>query len=146
MTAIYHITQIKNIPKIIAADGLWSDRRLADSGGEHVVIGYDHVKLRRLNDISVTCHPGTTVGDFVPFYFCPRSIMLFVIEKKSAELAYKGGQREVVHLVSSVEAAMRVGKSVAFTTTNAGAYYTIFHSDISQLDRLLDWGAINATL
>jgi hypothetical protein len=36
------------------------------------------IKQRRLA-LPVTCHPDDHVGDHVPFYFCPRSIMLFVI-------------------------------------------------------------------
>jgi hypothetical protein len=37
------------------------------------------IKRRRIEQLAVSCHPGTRVGDYVPFYFCPRSIMLFVI-------------------------------------------------------------------
>ncbi len=36
------------------------------------------IKRRRLFEIDVQCHPDTMVGDYVPFYFCPRSIMLFI--------------------------------------------------------------------
>ncbi len=36
------------------------------------------IKRRRVEELEVDCHPGTKVGDYVPFYFCPRSVMLFV--------------------------------------------------------------------
>jgi ssDNA thymidine ADP-ribosyltransferase, DarT len=143
MTPIYHITHVDNLPKIIAVGGLLSDRRVVSAGG-HVVIGFHHIKRRRLDELDVPCHPGTKVGDYVPFYFCPRSPMLYIVHKGGAELAYKGGQRDVVHLVSSVEIAVATGRPYAFTGTNAGARYTTFHSDIADLDKVVDWDAVRA--
>jgi hypothetical protein len=144
MTALYHITHGKNLAAIVAAGGLRSDRRMSTGGGEHVVIGFDHIKRRRLETIQVSCHPGSMVGDFVPFYFCPRSPMLYVIERRNADLRYAGGQRGIIHLVTSVEAAVAIGRPYAFTATNAGAEYTTFHSDVDRLGEVLDWEAINA--
>ncbi|HJT77742.1 MAG TPA: DUF4433 domain-containing protein, partial [Gemmataceae bacterium] len=89
------------------------------------------------------CRPGTFVGDFVPFYFCPRSVMLYVINKRSAELKYQGGQRGIVHLVSSVERAVASGHPCAFSSGNAGARYVTFSTDIAQITELLDWGCIS---
>jgi len=37
------------------------------------------IKARRLYDLEVDCHPGTKVGEYVPFYFCPWSIMLYLL-------------------------------------------------------------------
>ena len=74
---IYHITDIANLPGIIAS-GLQSDAVMVQSG-QHSVIGYDHIKLRRLQQIGVDCCGSRYVGEFVPFYFCPRSPMLFTV-------------------------------------------------------------------
>jgi hypothetical protein len=59
---IYHITHVNNLPDIIAAGGLWSDR-LVQQRGVNTVIGFDHIKQRRLEEIEVECRPGTRVGD-----------------------------------------------------------------------------------
>ena len=59
------------------------------------------IKQRRLRlPPLVACHPPSTfVGDDAPFYFCPRSIMLFVIHRKNhPDLLYRGGQEPIVHL------------------------------------------------
>jgi hypothetical protein len=134
----------------IVGDGkLVCDAEVVRRGGTAVTIGMSRIKERRLKELEVTCHPGTLVGDYVPFYFCPRSIMLFVIYKgNSPDLAYRGGQGPIVHLEADlhevVEWARARKRKWAFSLSNAGAYYTQFRSALSQLDEL-DWAAIAAT-
>ena len=95
---IYHITHVSNLPAIVASGGLLSDRAMRSRGGPTADIGMDTIKLRRMR-LPVTCHPGDQVGDYVPFYFCPRSIMLYVIYcKNHPSLTYRGGQEPIVHL------------------------------------------------
>ncbi len=144
-TPIYHITHVNNLPGIIEVGGLWSDRR-AQQQGANTVIGFDHIKRRRLEEIDINCHPGTKAGDYVPFYFCPRSVMLFVIDRRHTDLKYRGGQHEIVHLVSTVEAAIEAAadRPWAYSDGNAGAFYTEFCADVSQMDDILDWDAIFA--
>ena len=49
--------------------------------------------------MTINSHPSLCVGDCVPFYFCPRSVMLYVISMRNhAELSYQGGQEPIVHL------------------------------------------------
>lgn len=55
------------------------------------------IKQRRLT-LSLNSDPDLHVGDCVPFYFCPRSVMLFLIHRRNQELAYQGGQEPIVHL------------------------------------------------
>lgn len=54
-TYLYHITDVKNLLRIIAAGALLSDNALAAAGGPAVNIGYDHIKLRRMTKIRVPC-------------------------------------------------------------------------------------------
>lgn len=144
-TQIYHITHVNNLPDIVAAGCLWSDRRVQEQG-VNTVIGFDHIKRQRLEDIEVDCHPGTMVGDYVPFYFCPRSVMLYVIDRCNTELQYHGGQREIIHLVSTVEAAIDAAEDCpwAYSDGNAGASYTKFYADLSRMTETVDWDAVSA--
>ena len=100
---IYHIVHMDRLSSIIADGHLWCDaeiaRREAGKPGAGTTIGLSSIKQRRLNELQLTSHPGLYVGQCVPFYFCPRSVMLYVISRADhSELAYHGGQRPIVHL------------------------------------------------
>ena len=146
---IYHITHVDNLPGIITAGGLLSDARIVAHGGPAQLIGMSSIKRRRIEELEVPCHPGTKVGEYVPFYFCPRSVMLYVIHcANHPELSYRGGQDLIVHLEADMHTVIRWadenGVRWAFSLTNAGAYYTEFRSSIADLGEL-DWDAIFAT-
>jgi hypothetical protein len=88
------------------------------------------------------------VGDYVPFYFCPRSIMLYVIHCANRPgLTYRGGQEPIVHLEADLKKVIRWASDHevrwAFSLSNAGAYYTEFRSRVEDLQEL-DWNAIAA--
>lgn len=51
------------------------------------------IKRRRLEEIPVDCCSGRMVGEFVPFYFCPRSVMLFVIHKEIIRISTIGAAK-----------------------------------------------------
>lgn len=138
---IYHITDVANLPGILAEGGLHSDVAMAQCNP--TVIGYTHIKERRMKQIRVACCEGRFVGEFVPFYYCPRSPMLFVINKgKTGLLA--GCQRTIVHLVSTVAVGIGLERAFAISDGNAGAAYPSFFANVKALAGL-DWTAIRAT-
>lgn len=144
---IYHITHGANLKAILAAGGLRSDARMAEQGGPASAVGMPHVKERRRTR-AVPPHPSTRVGDYVPFYFCPRSVMLFILHRSNhPELSYSGGQRPMLHLVASIDRvvawAERNKRAWAFTSCNAAALYAEFYASSGDLARL-DWDAIRA--
>jgi len=136
---IYHITHVDNLGGIVAEGGLVSDREMLSRGGPVQAIGMSGIKRRRVEALPVDCHPGTKVGDYVPFYFCPRSVMLYVIHcANHPELTYRGGQEPIVHLeadlYSVIEWAEANNRRWTFSLSNAGAYYTEFRSQAEALD------------
>lgn len=144
---LYHITHVQNLPSILAAGCLSSDARRIARGLVTTNVGMTKIKERRLT-LEVDCHPGTKVGEYVPFYFCPRSIMLYLLYRGNhPELAYTDGQRLIVHfeadLYTVVQWAEANGQRWAFSTSNAGAYYTSFFSRLDQLDEI-NWIAVAA--
>jgi hypothetical protein len=145
---IYHITHVKNLPSILEAEGLWSDAVMLDRGGPTASIGMGSIKQRRMG-LPVKCHEGDKVGEYVPFYFGPRSVMLYLISMANhPELAYRGGQGPIVHLEADLDDAINWarsdGRRWAFSLGNAGAAYTEFRKRRDQLDEL-DWDAARAT-
>lgn len=144
---IFHITHVNNLAAILATGGLLSDAAIRASGGPPATIGMSAIKERRLK-LPVHCHPGDVVGNYVPFYFCPRSIMLYVIHRRdNPNLGYGGGQEPIVHLQADLQAVVQwattSGRRWAFSLSNAGAYYASFRSRLADLHHL-DWQAIAA--
>ena len=138
---IYHITHGKNLAGIIADGCLWSDAEIIARGKSSAGIGMSRIKKRRLEELEVSCHPGTKVGQFVPFYFCPRSVMLFMLHKgNNPDLNYQEGQRPIVHLEADfqevVDWAKGQARPWAFTDGNAGSRFFRSFSDPGQLDQL----------
>ena len=72
---IYHIVHVDRLTSIVADGRLWSDATIQSRARSGTVIGMSKIKQRRLTN-PIKCKPGLKVGDRVPFYFCPRSVML----------------------------------------------------------------------
>ena len=144
---IYHIVHVDNLASIVADGCLWPDSLMMKRANA-AVIGNHEIKADRLS-LPVDCHGGTSVGDYVPFYLCPRSVMLYVISKRNhPNVAYNEGQGPVVHLVADmqevVDWAIANKRRWAFTDINAANRAADFFNDLNMLDRL-NWGAIAAT-
>ncbi|UUZ72182.1 DUF4433 domain-containing protein [Polaromonas sp. P1(28)-8] len=139
-TKLYHITDVNNLPAILSSGGLRSD--VAMAGVIHEKIGYAHIKERRMTQYRVPCCGNRFVGEFVPFYYCPRSPMLFTINKgNTAKPA--GCQTDIIHLVSNVGRAIEVGPTWAISDGNAGAGYTSFDNKLAALANL-EWDIIHS--
>lgn len=144
---IYHIVHVDRLPSIIADGTLLSDAALQENPRPGTTIGMSEIKQRRLES-QLSSRPGLCVGECVPFYFCPRSVMLFLIHKHNRPgLEYLGGQDRIVHLEADLHEAIawaeKHGRRWAFTLSNAGAYYFRDSCDLSQLGEI-DWNAVQS--
>jgi hypothetical protein len=139
--AIYHITHVDNLASIVKAGKLWCDSQRIAKDLEVTNIGYEHIKERRLKRV-VDKAAGGFLGDYVPFNFCNRSVMLYVIYRGHEN--YAGGQRRVVHLVSSVQSAIATERPWAFTRIHADLGYAKFYDDLSDLKHV-DWEVMPLT-
>src|ERR1044071_8723338 len=101
---IYHIVHVDRLPSIVADGHLWCDAEILRRATPGTTVGMQSIKQRRLQ-ATLTSHPDLCVGDCVPFYFCPRSIMLYVIyQANHPELTYRGGQEPIVHMEADLDA------------------------------------------
>ncbi len=144
---IYHIVHVDRLPSIIAAGRLWCDAKIIQHSGTGTAIGMSDIKRRRL-ELKLTSHPTLSVGNCVPFYFCPRSVMLYVIHRgNDPEPDYRGGQDPIVHLESDLQRTVAWADERdlrwAFTLSNAGAVYFEDRCDLKQLNEI-DWSAVRA--
>jgi hypothetical protein len=85
----------------------------------------------------VPCPPGGNLHDYVPFYFAPRSPMLFSIHHGNVE-GYEEGQEPVLHLVSSVQSVLDSGVAFVFTDGHAIMDFSGFYNDLERFDQV-DW-------
>jgi hypothetical protein len=136
--AIFHITHITNLRGMIGDGYLWSDGERTRRRVNNTNIGYDHIKARRLRRV-VPVSIGGTLGEYVPFYFCSRSVMLYVVHR--GHDGYSGGQDQIVHLVSSVATATRIAKHWAFTDRHAELGYAEYFESLDQLKNV-DWSVM----
>ena len=146
---LYHLTHIDNLAGIIRDGVLWSDAERITRNLECAIVGMTDIKRRRLEELSVSCHHGTKVGDYVPFYFCPRSIMLYILRMGNhADITYRGGQEPIVHLLADMHRVVEWADSKkhrwAFSDSNVGTRYTRFFANLDFLDKV-NWKAVKAT-
>ena len=135
---IFHITHVDNLPGIIAMDRLWCDSERIAQGFGNKNIGYSHIKARRMAH-PVTVSNGGTLGDYVPFNFCSRSVMLYVVSQGHEN--YEEGQEPIVHLVSSVDSVVANGRPWAFTDRHADLGYANQYDSLDDLDKV-DWSVM----
>ncbi|MFO1055109.1 MAG: DUF4433 domain-containing protein [Planctomycetota bacterium] len=144
---IYHITHADNLRSIVRDKALWSDVEMIRRGGPTSAVGMSSIKQRRL-DLPVKCWNGLKVGQCVPFYFCPRSVMLYLLHKSNhVDLAYRGGQTPIVHLEADLTEVVNWAGAErvrwAFSLANAATSYTDFYGRLEDLDAL-NWDAIQS--
>jgi hypothetical protein len=145
---LYHIVHVDRLASIIAA-GLLSDAQMAVLTNAGSMIGMPHIKKRRLEELTLSSYPSLYVGQCVPFYFCPRSIMLYIISQKNhPDLDFKGGQTPIVHLQIDLHGlvtwANQQDRRWAFTLSNAGSSYFEDRNHLAHLNEL-NWSAIQTT-
>ncbi len=144
---IYHILHIDKLSAVLDNKALFSDSVMAQNNPAGTTIGMSRIKARRLTELPLTSHPELHVGDCVPFYFCPRSVMLYLFYiNNHSEIEYHGGQYPIIHLEADlyrvVQWANANNKKWAFTLSNAGAYYFEDRADLAQLNEI-NWNAVN---
>ncbi len=144
---IYHILHVDRLASVLAVGGLWSDAMVQKHALPGTTIGMSSIKHRRLLT-SLTSHPSLKVGQCVPFYFCPRSIMLYLIyQSNHPELAYSGGQGPIIHLEcdfhTSIVWAQAQERRWAITLSNAGSFFFEDRASVAQLGEI-NWDAVAA--
>lgn len=112
-------------------------------------IGMSSIKQRRLTELTLSTYSDLFVGQCVPFYFCPRSVMLYMMYMgNSPDITYQGGQDNIIHLeadlMASVAWANTNGKRWVFTSSNAGSRYFEDFNDLACLSRI-DWSVVSSS-
>lgn len=136
-TRLFHITALANLPSIWRAGAL-----LAKNAGVEVGVSYQNIAhqgaqgaraKRRVPD-----PPGGLVHDYVPFYFAPRSPMLYAIQAGKVD-GCSWRQADIVHLETTIERATAGGRPFVFYDCNATLAFAEPFTDLAHLDDAVAW-------
>lgn len=142
-TPVLHFTRVEHLGSMVR-HGILSDTQAAGEGLTEVAIGHPDIKRMRGQRL-VPREPGGVVADYVPFYFAPRSPMLYVIERGSVP-GYADGCARIVYLRSTLETLSRVCGTVLVTDRNAVKAYAEFRAFQDGVDDLVDWELMRAAM
>ncbi|MGH3189736.1 MAG: type II toxin-antitoxin system toxin DNA ADP-ribosyl transferase DarT [Streptosporangiaceae bacterium] len=139
-----HFTHVGNLSGILASGCLQADSLVGGGSGLQVEAADLEIKARR-KTIPIRLAPYGCVADYVPFYFAPRSPMLYKLAKGSVP-TYTEGQDPLIYLVSAVEAVARAGLRCLFSDGNCAAAVTQVAGDLALLDSMVDWEVMRARM
>jgi hypothetical protein len=131
---IFRIVHVANVPWILR-HGLHC-RNSPEQDPHYVNIGSASLIDKRSRH-AVPIPPGGTLSDYVPFYFTPFSIMMYMIHTGYGGITRRANQ-DIVIFVSSLPRVRELGLPFVFTDQHAYAAGTDYFSDLAQLTRV-DW-------
>lgn len=141
-TPVYHITSGKNLRSILSNKGLLSNAAVKRLGIDYTNIAYSNVQHRRLNT-EVKQPPWGNLHDYVPFYFAPRSPMLYAIHRGLVE-GYEDGQEYLIYLKTTVQKVGDAEYEFVFTDGHAVVAFSEYYKKIDDLKHI-DWEIMSAT-
>lgn len=131
---LFRITHRENLPWIL--DHGLHCRHSDRTDARFVTIGNVDLIAKR-DRWPVPVSPGGTLGDYIPFYFTPLSVMAFNICTGQGDVRRRDG-KDIVILVTSLPKLQSDGVSFLFTDRHAALVGTRFSADLSHLTRI-DW-------
>lgn len=136
-TRIFHITPIANLAKICASGEICSKNILTSREEAHESIAHATIQSRRATK-PVTCAPGGVVHDYVPFYYAPRSPMLYAIHNGKVQ-GCPWRQEDIVHIESTVENVAASGSKFVIYPISAALDYSVdCYGTMNDLNKI-DW-------
>jgi hypothetical protein len=134
---IFRITHVRNVAWMLDHGLVCRSSKLADPN--FITIGIpDLIERRKTHPVPIA--PGGTLGDYVPFYFTPASVMLLNI-KTGRNGVVQRPNSDIAILVSSLPKLQEAGVSFVFTNGHAYMQETDYFNNIRDLDKI-DWGLL----
>lgn len=140
MTNLYRITHVENLPGLLKRGCDCSPNRAKAEGITKRTISHKDIMDKREQAV-VRVPPGGVVADYVPFYFGPKSPMLYAIKQGKVE-GYQG-QKEIIYLVTTAEAVAAQNLPFMFTDGHGIISYVSHYNRLEDLPKLF-WDVINA--
>lgn len=138
-TAVLRMVHLDNLAVYLARAALHAPGCWPTDGHRWRTTHRSDVQERRATAI-VPHGPGGVLLDYVPFYFGPRSPMLYQLHTGQVP-GYTDGQGSLVYLVASAQEIAAAGVGFVFFDGHALAGLSTCYDDLAALDRL-DWPTI----
>jgi ssDNA thymidine ADP-ribosyltransferase, DarT len=133
----YHFTHLDNLDSILEAGRLICDNEVQELGLLSCETADSELKLKR-RTFPMPVSTGGVLGDFVPFYFAPRSPML--LKLATGRVAnYSGGQDPLVFWVIDIDQVMASGRTCLATDGHPVARLSRFLEDRQSIEDGVDW-------
>lgn len=133
---LYHITHMNNIDSILKNDGLLAYALMHQQQLTYQDVANVDVQDKRQQK-NVPISPGGNLHDYVPFYFAPRSPMLYAILNGGTE------QKEIVYFMTNTQTIQENPFDFIFTDSHAIMRLTNYYSNLNDLDKI-DWDVMNS--
>jgi hypothetical protein len=140
---LYHITDYNNLESILIQGGLASNSVVKEKGVKYENIANTNIQGRRLTK-AVPVLPYGCLHDYVPFYFAPKSPMLYAIHKGQVE-SYEKGQEHIIYLVCRTDKIVSAQLDYVFTDGHAIIGFTGFYNDLKDFNKI-DWDVMGSQL
>jgi ssDNA thymidine ADP-ribosyltransferase, DarT len=134
-TTVAHFTHVDHLPTIID-NGLVCDTQARRGVMTHEA-GNPEIKAGRRGRL-VDIPPFGCVGDYVPFYFAPRSPMMSAISWGKVP-QFGSDVTVLMYLVTTTQALVAAGLTVLVTDRNAKLSLAEFRPE-AECDDIVDWG------
>lgn len=131
-TRIFHMTHISNLENILASGFLYSINALKK---DTTSIASENVQEKRALK-EITHSPHGVLHDYVPFYFVPRSPMLYV--NHSASLPNAKLQHEIIYFFAYAEEIHKNRRPYVFYDMHPIKEYAECYNDIKFLANI-EW-------
>ncbi len=139
-TLVFRLTHNRNL-KFTLENGLFC-RNSEGCDPDYYNIGHKNLIDKRGSRV-VPVEPGGVLNDYVPFYFAPRSPMLYSIHTGFVQ-GFTGSQRDIIYLVSSVQKVKE--SEIPFVFTDGHAYELISNFYNKEKDlKNIDWQIMGET-
>lgn len=132
---IYHITHINNLESILLKGGLLCVNEINITKSP-VSIAHQSIQDQRA-EFKVPVSPYGCLHDYVPFYFAPRSPMLYTINRGNV-MGYNEGQGPIIYLVTNVNEIANKSIPYCFTDGHGIMHFTAYYEDLRDLKEI-DW-------
>ncbi len=134
---LYRIVHKDNLEHILKCGKLCCNNH-NEADGNYIGIG-DETLIKNRDKRNITIPPFGTFKDYVSFYFCPKTPMLYKIQRGFS--VQQRVKRDIIFVVTRIDKIIESNVEYIFSDGHAYAYLSKLYNQIEYLDEI-DWDVI----